>query len=220
MATHPFPAAAAQKRFIALRYWLLGHSFTNALLALDYNRRLFTGTRKDGLTPEFDHHVCQVQYLRTLLPSLMYPEETICTTLFHDTLEDKGISPNEVVQVFPCSEFGRRVLLATQKVTKVWRNQKYDEHALFAQMSTCPIASLVKGVDRFHNLQSMVGVFSLGKQQAYVRETEELVLPMLKEAEQRFPSQEGAYKNIRTVLKSQLAILSELHKAMENKTGG
>jgi len=215
MATHPFPAAAAQKRFIALRYWLLGHNYNEALRALDYNRRLFTGTRKDGVTPEFDHHVCQVQFLRTLLPYLDYPQETICTTLSHDTPEDKDVSPQEIERFYVDSQFGARVSLATMKVTKTYRGEKFNSVELFSQMSQCPIASIVKGVDRFHNLQSMVGVFSLEKQKEYVRETEEFILPMLKDAEFRFPSQEPAYKNIRTILKSQLAILSELQKYME-----
>lgn len=219
MSTHPFPAAAAQKRFIALRYWLLGHNFNEALRALDFNRRLFTGTRKDGVTPEFDHHVCQVQFLRTLLPYLDHPEETICTTLTHDTPEDKDVSPQEIERFYVDPVFGGRVSSATMKVTKTWRGQKVNEIELFTQMAQCPIASIVKGVDRFHNLQSMIGVFSLEKQKEYIRETEDLILPMLKDAEFRFPSQEPAYKNIRTVLKSQLSILSELHKYMEKANG-
>ena len=219
MPTHPFPAAAAQKRLIALRYWLLGHNYTEALRSLDFNRRLFTGTRKDGVTPEFDHHVCQVQFLRTLLPYLDYPEETICTTLSHDTPEDKDVSPQELERFYKDPVFGSRVSLAVMKVTKTYRGEKFNSVELFAQMSQCPIASIVKGVDRFHNLQSMVGVFSLEKQKEYVRETEAEILPMLKDAELRFPSQEPAYKNIRTILKSQLAILSELHKYMEKANG-
>ena len=186
---------------------------------MDFNRRLFTGTRKDGVTPEFDPHVCQVQFLRTLLPYLDYPEETICTTLSHDTPEDKDVSPQELERFYKDPIFGSRVSSSTMKVTKTYSGEKFNSVELFAQMSQCPIASIVKGVERFHNLQSMVGVFSLEKQKEYVRETEEYILPMLKDAEFRFPTQEPAYKNIRTILKSQLAILSELHKYMEKTNG-
>ena len=61
-ATHPFPPEGAEKRLIALRFWLLGKGYIRALRALEVNRQMFTGLRKDGLTPEFDHHVVQAQY--------------------------------------------------------------------------------------------------------------------------------------------------------------
>lgn len=53
----------------------------------------------------------------------------------------------------------------------------------------------------------MVGVFSESKQRAYLAEVDELFLPMLKAASRRFPQQEPAYQNIRTLLKSQSALL-------------
>lgn len=213
MAAHPFPAQNAQKRYVSLRYWLLGAGYTNALLALDFNRRLFTGVRKDGITPEFDHHVCQAQYARTLIPFLRHPEETLATIFFHDTLEDKDLSPDEVKKVFPSPSFGEMVANASVRVTKVWRGQKFDEKMIFKGIAECPIASIAKGLDRIHNFQSMVGVFSLEKQKEYLKEGEELFLPMLKDAELRFPDQEPAYKNIRTFLKSQISLISAIHDA-------
>lgn len=212
---HPFPAAAAQKRFIALRYWLQGRGYHNTLRALDYNRNLFTGTRKDGITPEFDHHVCQMQYVRTLLPHLIYPEETLSAICFHDTLEDKDISLEEVRTFFPDREFGARVADAVWRGTKTWRGQRFDDKKKFEEMAECPIASIFKGADRIHNFQSMVGVFSLEKQKDYLKEGEELFLPMLKTAELRFPEQEPAYKNIRTFLKTQISLIRSMHESQQ-----
>lgn len=205
--THPFPADAAEKRLIALRFWLLGQNHHLALRGLDTNRRMFTGLRKDGITPEFDHHVCQAQYLRTLLPFLLFPQETIAGIFFHDTPEDRGFSYEEIRAVYSDHpEFGALVAGAVQRVTKKWRGQKLDEEVLFEEMSKCPMASIIKGCDRIHNLQSMVGVFSPEKMAKYLTETEERILPMLKDAERRFPEQEPAYKNIRTILKMQVAL--------------
>lgn len=212
---HPFPAESAHKRFIALRYWLLGQKYHEALRSLDFNSRLFTGVRKDGVTPEFDHHVCQAQYLRTLLPYLLHPEETICTTLFHDTIEDKNVSALDVQMFFSDPTFGSMVSQATVRMSKVRGLEKIGPDALFSEMSKCPIASIGKGVDRFHNLQSMLEVFSLKKQKEYVQETVDWILPMLKDAENRFPSQEPAYKNIRTMLKSQITIINLMHEHID-----
>ncbi len=204
-ATHPFPPEGAEKRMIALRFWLQGRGYHRALRAMDYNRRMFNGLRKDGITPEFDHHVCQAQFMRTLLPFLLHPEETLTAIFFHDTPEDMGVSFDEIINFFPNDlAFGTQVSNATRRVTKKMRNVKMEAGPLFQSMSECPIASLVKGGDRIHNLQSMVGVFSLEKQRRYLDETQEYILPMLKTAEQNFPEQEPAYKNIRTFLKAQI----------------
>lgn len=207
VSAHPFPAKDAQKRLVALRFWLLGRGYHKALRALEYNRKLFPGTRKDGITPEFDHHVCQAQYLRTL-PGLLFPEQALATIFFHDTPEDRGIAFDEIQALYADDPgFGKSVAQAARKVTKSWRGQKFDEAGLFEAMATCPIASVVKGGDRIHNLQSMVEVFSLDKQRSYLDETQRLVLPMLKSAERNFPEQEPAYKNIRTVLKMQVNLI-------------
>ena len=195
------------KREIALRYWLLGRQYHRAVKAMAFNQALFTGKRKDGFTPEFDHHISQAQYLRTL-PDLLFPEETFCTIFFHDTPEDKDVSIDEIFNLYRNSpEFAKRLSDATWRMTKTYRGVKRDEQDLFDEMARCPIASIAKGCDRIHNIQSMVGVFTREKQDAYMEEVERLFLPMLKKAEQNFPEQEAAYQNIRTVLKNQLALI-------------
>jgi len=70
----------------------------------------------------------------------------------------------------------------------------------------------VKGADRIHNVQTMLGVFDLAKQQEYIHETEEYILPTLKEARRRFPHQEPAYENIKHMLQSQIELLVAVHK--------
>lgn len=204
---NPTTLEAAHKREIACRYWLLGRGYHHGARSMAYNRKIFSGTRKDGITPEFDHHVCQVQYLRTL-PDILFPEETICTIFFHDTPEDKGISPQEIAQMFPNNAlFAQRVSDAVWRMTKKWRGEKRCENDLFEEMAKCPISSIAKGCDRIHNVQTMVGVFTPQKQRAYLEEVDRLFLPMLKEAENNFPEQEAAYKNIRTVLRNQSALI-------------
>lgn len=198
---------AARRREIACRYWLLGKGYNRAVRSMAFNRKLFSGTRKDGITPEFDHHVSQVQYARTL-PDLLFPEETMCTIFFHDTMEDKDLSPEEIVRLFPEDPaFARKVADAAWRMTKKWRGEKRGEEALFEEMAKCPIASIAKGCDRIHNVQTMVGVFTFDKQRRYLEEVDRLFLPMLKEAEGNFPEQEAAYKNIRSNLRNQAALI-------------
>ena len=75
------------------------------------------------------------------------------------------------------------------------------------------IASVVKGADRIHNVQTMIDVFTYEKQKEYIRETQEFIVPMLKEARRRFPRQEPAYENIQHVLVSQAELLQAVHNA-------
>ena len=211
--TRPFPPDAAKKRFVALRYWLLGANMKNALRSLTYNQKFFSGLRKDGVTPSFDHHIVQVNFLRPLLPHLIYPEETICVVLSHDTPEDEGVSPDELAKIFEDKEFGQRVSSGAWKMTKKFRGGNgaaSSKEELSELQSQCPMASIAKGLDRIHNQQSMVGVFSKEKMRSYIEETENYILPMLKKAEFNFPEQEPAYKNIRTVLKMQIEMVRHL----------
>jgi (p)ppGpp synthase/HD superfamily hydrolase len=195
-----------QKREISLRYWLQGSQYFKALHALEWAKRYHTGVRKDGVTPEIDHQISIAHYVRTLHASLQYPEDTLITVLLHDVREDYGVSDQEVER-----EFGALVARAVDAVTKTFRGDKRDAQQLFDRMAQDPIASVVKGADRIHNLNSMVGVFSPDKQQAYVEEAEQLFFPMLKRARRFHPQQEPVYENIKHMLRSQVTLIKAMH---------
>jgi (p)ppGpp synthase/HD superfamily hydrolase len=196
------------KRRISLHYWLLGKGYLKALKAMDFAAEYHKGTRKDGVTPEFDHQISIAHYVRTLLPSLEFAEETLCVIFLHDVCEDYHVSREEIER-----QFGTRVADAVWRMTKTWRGQKMDEARLFEAMAECPIASIAKGADRIHNLQSMVGVFTPEKQKTYMGEVRDLFLPMLKKARKLFPQQEAAYENIKHMLTSQLELIGAIHAA-------
>jgi hypothetical protein len=56
---------------------------------------------------------------------------------------------------------------------------------------------LAKGGDRLHNLESMVGTFTLERQQSYADETEKYTLVMLKDARAKYPEHTEALDAIR-----------------------
>lgn len=76
---------------------------------------------------------------------------------------------------------------------------------------------MVKGADRIHNQQSMVGVFTLDKQSAYISETKDLVLPMLKRARKRFTTQEAVYENEKLLLMNQNSLINNIHESLKAK---
>lgn len=172
-----------------------------ALEALEFASKFHTGTRKDGTTPEFSHQVAIAQYVRTLLSSLTYPEETLATIFLHDTPEDADVGHLEIH-----SKFGELVATPVKLLTKEHRGIKKPIELYYQEMATNPISSIAKGGDRIHNQYTMNGVWGPEKQKKYITETSELLLPMLKEARRLFPKQEPAYENEKFVLKSQIAL--------------
>lgn len=193
------------KQRIALRYWLLGAGMTRAADAMTYAESLHTGTRKDGFTPEFAHQVAIVSYLRTLGPHLASPEDTYTAGFLHDVREDYDVSDREVRQ-----RFGTAVADAVDAMTKTYAGQDRDTATVFAAIAGDPLASVVKLADRIHNLDSMLGVFTMQKAASYAAETRELFLPMLHAARRTFPGQEPAYENAKLVLLSQVRLIEVL----------
>lgn len=200
-----------EKIKISLRYWLLGMAQSNleylkCVEALEFASKFHTGMRKDGVTPEFEHQLVITHYIRSLINNLMYPVETICTSLLHDVPEDYDVSFEEITD-----KFGNRVSNSVEKLTKFHRGHKKTNEVYFDGISKDPIASICKGGDRIHNLQSMVGVFNIQKQKDYILEAEDWILPALKEARRLFPQQELAYENVKLMMKSQIELIKFTH---------
>lgn len=195
-----------EKKLLTLRQQLIGARYFNALAALEFAMKYHTGTRKDGVTPEFQHQVEIALYALTL-PELRYREEIIATIMLHDTREDYHITAHEIIQLFDNSEFSTQVSRAVENMTKEWRGEKKNEKELFSLMGEDPIASIAKGCDRIHNINSMPKVFTKEKQQIYVNEVKELFLPMLKKARKNFAYQHSAYMNIQFVLQTQIDLI-------------
>lgn len=190
-----------EKKKVALRYWLQGRGFHTALRAMEFASRWHVGRRKDG-SPEFSHQVWQANFVRTLDGILINPEAQICVAFLHDVVEDYPVSVGEIQELF-----GSPVAFAVERISKVIGGNKKSNEEYFGRMAECPIAALGKGVDRMHNHQTMVGAFSAQKQIAYIEETNDWILPMLKNARRRFPEQEAAFENVKHNLLVQIELI-------------
>lgn len=202
-----------EKLRTALRYWLQGaadhdRSYIVAIRAFDFAMERHVGTRKDLVTPEFMHQLETTQFVRTLRGSLLYPAQTMAAMLLHDVHEDYGAPFAQIRDLF-----GPDVERAVRQLSKIREGVKISNEQYFMDMD-CPIATFCKGCDRINNQQTMLGVFTPQKQIAYIAETEQFILPMLKAARRRHPEQEGAYENVKWALRSQIQLL----KAVNNVT--
>lgn len=203
-----------EKKLLVLRTILTNSKYYNAFRALEFALKHHTGIRKDGITPEFDHQLSIALYVLTL-PDLMHREAVIAAVFLHDVSEDYHVSRNEIMALFTCPVFAALVANGVENVTKKFRGISKDEDLLFAQMAEDPIASIVKAADRMHNLQTMVGVFTIPKQISYIDFAKARVLPMMKLARRNFPEQTLAYENMKHVLLSQIELIESIHKATQ-----
>jgi (p)ppGpp synthase/HD superfamily hydrolase len=195
-----------QKRLIVLRSWLGAKEYFNALKALEFAMLYHTGTRKDGVSPEFSHQILIAMYMKTLSKNLLFPEETFVTIFCHDLIEDYDIDLRLITEKFGERSSHSIDLMSRKKFSQPAGTEKVAEY-YYEEIATDPISSVSKGGDRIHNIQSMPNVFTREKQRQYILETETLVLPMIKQAKRNFPEQEPIYENIKLVLVSQIELI-------------
>lgn len=202
-----------EKDLSFLRSWILGKEWWSAHDAMEFAKSRHRNMRKDGKTPEFHHQVQIGLSARTLVPYFLYPEETLSVCFLHDILEDfDDVSGEEIEE-----RFGKRTLAATELVTKKRGNTVKPYEDYFDAMSSDPIASVVKGLDRCHNIWTMRGVFDHKKRDSYIGEIDQWFLPMLKTARRRFPQQEPCYQNIAHQLRVMRDIYLWAHDELESQ---
>lgn len=212
------------KAKLYVRSYLEGRKFFKALLAMQICLAKHNGFRKDGATPEWFHQVSIVMYLITLEDTLVrYTGEDqvelfYIVAFLHDVVEDNDY-PIESVEV----SFGKDVADAVALISKkgIYANNfKKSTADYYAAMANNCLASIVKGCDRVHNLQTMTGVFTFEKQAAYMAECEDFILPMLKVARNIFPEVKAAYENIKHMMRMQIMLISEVVNACTKEIQG
>jgi (p)ppGpp synthase/HD superfamily hydrolase len=197
-----------EKQRVALRYWLLGAGHDRAYRALHYAATFHTGLRKDKQTPEFAHQVWIASHLRTLPVPAAEMDVLIASALLHDTPEDADVGFPEINRLF-----GPEVSETVRLLTKMHRGVRIPDEHYYQALSESARAMTIKGVDRLHNITSMVGVFTQAKQVAYMEEVDRLILPALHRARQAAPEWEPALQNISVNLKDRLALIRAIHEA-------
>lgn len=209
-----------EKTHTSLKYYFIGRNFNYALIALNLAKKHHTGLRKDNITPEIAHQY-EICLFAMTLSNLINEELLLTTILLHDILEDYDLDKNQILNLFGSKsedkQFGQLVLDAVWKLTKVYKGVKKSKEEYFSAIAECPIASLAKICDRNHNLQSMVGVFSLSKCKEYIQESKDHFIPLIKEAQHNFPAQSKAYLNAERMLKNQIFLIEKFIEASNPK---
>lgn len=198
------------KLSLVMRQWLkglaesegLGSRYWDCLEALHYFSMLHGDeVRKDGVTPGFAHQINMLAFARNLHTMLMVPKAVYVSILGHDGIEDYPLKRSQIESMF---NYYAGYLNALDKNCEGTPKSK---EVYFADLSECPVTSVVKAIDRIHNFSTMHGVFSATKIEKYVKEGREYFLPMLKRARRNFPQQSPVYELLKSVLVLQLSAM-------------
>lgn len=140
-------------------------------------------------------------------------DNTIATILLHDVCEDCGVS----LQELPVNDVVRRgVQLMTFTVldgeTKEIAKKRY-----YNMLIQSKEAVITKLIDRCHNVSSMVGTFSIEKLKSYIEETRTYVLPLLRQAKDRFPEESDRLFMLKYHITSVVDAIDLTMQAYENR---
>lgn len=219
------PQTEYKKQIATMRSWMDGKSFHLALKAFEFAQKYHKGIRKDGVSPEFSHQMFIANYAMSILPGLMFKEETLAAIFLHDICEDYDVSIEQIEDMFG-KDIAEAVRLLTKKTPgKAIPSAEKEERAriYYEQLATNPIASIAKGLDRAHNILTMKSAgWTINKQKEYLEEAINLALPMLKTARRTFTEQRLAYENVKTLILIQAQHIKfslQIMKQLEERAG-
>ena len=169
------------KMFTFLKDRLESGNLNQAQIALEYAiEKHKNQTRKDGKA----YIIHPLTMACNSFAMGMQEEDLISTILLHDVCEDCGVSAEDL----PVNEKVKRSvrLLTFEKGD----DESYGEakHRYFTNIAVDEKATIVKLMDRCHNISTMSQAFTVKKMKSYIAETREYVLGYLyREAKARYP---------------------------------
>ena len=127
-------------------------------LALEFATNKHKGQRRIGGADYITHPIAVCEIVK----NQGFSEDYQITALFHDLLEDTNATEQEILQ------FGNQQILTAVKL--LTKQKGYDMAEYINAIKDNPIAFVVKGADRLHNLQCAV-VTNVDFKRRYILET-------------------------------------------------
>lgn len=168
------------KMYTYLRGFLVGAQLNQSIKALSFAREKHKDQkRKDGI-PYIVHPLQMACYAVALG---IRDDDIIAGALLHDVCEDCGVP----VSFLPVNDNVKQIV-KYMTITPLPGEEKADtKRRYFRNMLECKGSVIVKGLDRYHNMSTMAGVLSPEAIRKNIIENEELLLPMMKEAKEKYP---------------------------------
>lgn len=176
-----------EKEYAFLRGAASVMNLTNTLMALPFVREKHSSQLRNDGTPYISHPLTMACHASAMFSSSTMTadefDELISVCLLHDVCEDCGVEPHTL-------QFDSNVVDAVRLLTFSIQDGETKEQAktrYYNEILSNKIATLVKLIDRCHNVSTMSGPFSIERMKKYIDETNEYVLPLLEKATLKYP---------------------------------
>lgn len=170
----------AEKMYTYIRGYASALEMQQTLRALAFAREKHKGqTRKSG-----DPYIIHPLTMACNALSLgIKDDNVIATILLHDVCEDCNTSLDEL----PVNDKVKRgVELMTFSVME-GETKETAKIRYYNMLPSCKEAAYTKLIDRCHNVSTMAGAFSKEKLVAYIDETRQYVIPMIRKIKDKYP---------------------------------
>ena len=169
-----------EKMYTYLKGYASGAGMKETLKALAFAREKHSGQLRKSGEPYIAHPLT----MACNAVSMGIREDTvIATILLHDVCEDCGVGLVEL----PVNETVRHAVdLMTFRVME-GETKEIAKNRYYNMLLQSREASLTKLIDRCHNVSSMAGTFSVAKLKAYIDETRQYVMPLLRKVKDTHP---------------------------------
>ena len=206
----------ADKMYTYLRGYATGAGMKETLKALTFARSRHEGQLRKSGDPYIVH---PLTIACNALSLGLRDDNLIAAALLHDVVEDCGVE----IEALPVNYNVRRIVgLLTFHVcdneTKEEAKKRY-----YNNIATNREATLIKLLDRCHNVSNMAGTFSQAKLEEYIEETETYVMPLIRKAKLAYPEDSDVLfvlkYHITSVVDSISATMQMLEKGKEENNG-
>lgn len=190
------------KMYTYLRGYLVGAQMHQSLAALQFAREKHKDqTRKDGV-PYIVHPLSMACYAAALQ---LRNDNIMATILLHDVPEDCGVD----IAHLPVNDTVKKAvecmtITPFKNETKIQTKRRYFNNLLKSKE-----AIICKAIDRYNNLTDMRFTFTADAIAKNVAETDVLLLPVLKEAKEKWTDISDTLFVLRTNIRSVNDILRE-----------
>lgn len=170
----------SDKMYTYLRGYATGANMVQTRRALSFAREKHAGQMRKSGEPYIVHPLTMAC---NALSIGIREDRVIATILLHDVCEDCGVPLSEL----PVDDIVRHAVdLLTFRIMEGETKQSAQTR-YYNMILQCREATLTKLVDRCHNVSSMAGTFSEEKLLAYIDETRQYILPLLRNAKSAYP---------------------------------
>ena len=160
------------------------YSLTETQKALPFARESHEGQLRKGPEGQREPYIVHpLQMAAQAIALGLREDDLLAAILLHDVCEDCGVKPEEL----PVNE------TVQEAVRLVTRMDGESKGQYYGQIGENRIATLVKLIDRCHNVSQMSLAFSREKLWKYIEETEDYVLPLLIDAIHQWPEHDAQY---------------------------